>query len=89
MEQLQILKAIYENGFINAEEYNQRKQQLIDRLTDTIIQGTVVPSRLEGASGEHLAAGIFLQFLFTNKQILGNWFLLRLRRKKEEHVERN
>lgn len=35
MEQLQALLEIYQNGFISKEEYEQRKTQIIDKLTNT------------------------------------------------------
>jgi len=47
MEQLQTLKAIYDNGFITIEEYNERKQQIIDRLTDTKLSDAFGSSKSE------------------------------------------
>lgn len=35
MEQLQALLEIYQSGFISKEEYEQRKTQIIDKLTNT------------------------------------------------------
>jgi hypothetical protein len=35
MEQLQTLKSLYESGYMSLEEYDDRRQQIIDRLTNT------------------------------------------------------
>jgi len=45
MEHLQTLKTIFDNGFMSHEEYNDRRQQIIDRLTDTYITDNLGPSR--------------------------------------------
>jgi len=47
MEQLRTLKTIYENGFMTFEEYNERRQQLIDKLTDTRLNESFGPSRTD------------------------------------------
>jgi hypothetical protein len=48
MEHLRNLQRLFEDGFISAAEYEHRRQQLIDKLTDT----TLAPSAEEDCEGE-------------------------------------
>lgn len=65
MEQLRVLKDLFDNSFMTKDEYDQRRQQIIDKITSTHIPETKTPTQFPHAKNGRLLfpRQIFVVFL--------------------------